>query len=76
MQLSDEEKEEAKKTILNVADGLKEKSFSQDEQFRAVLEVAEKIRNGEPVDEEIFRRIIVTKEAFDLFWDNFITKKQ
>lgn len=76
MQLSDEEKEEAKKTILNVADGLKEKSFSQDEQFRAVLEVAEKIRNGEPVDEEIFRRIIVMKEAFDLFWDNFITKKQ
>ena len=76
MQLSDEEKEEAKKTILNVADGLKEKSFSQDEQFRAVLEVAEKIRNGEPVDEEIFRRIIVIKEAFDLFWDNFITKKQ
>lgn len=76
MQLSDEEKEEAKKTILNVADGLKEKSFSQDEQFRAVLEVAEKIRNGEPVDEEIFRRIIVMKEAFDLFWDNFITKKR
>lgn len=70
MQLSDEEKQEAKNIILRVAedlekvDGIKEQDWGN-----AIIQMAEKIRNEEPVDEEYLRRLIVIKEAFNLIWD-------
>ena len=70
MQLSDEEREEAKKIVLRTADdfekieGIHEQAWTE-----PIFTMAEKIRNGEPVDEEYLRRLIVLKEAFDIMWD-------
>ncbi len=67
MQLSDEQREEAKKIILRLADNLKNGDRNETQKYFAITFIAEKIKNNEPVSDELLQNVYLTEKIFSLF---------
>lgn len=61
--MTDEEREAAKKLLLQIAESPSANGVDW------VMRVADKIRNNEPVDDDMLYKVYMLYNAFNLIWD-------
>ena len=67
MQLSDEEREEAKKIILHIADNWKNDYTTDKKEYFSIMFIADKIKNNEPIDDELLRHVLLVNKIFSFY---------
>lgn len=61
--MTDEEREVAKKLLLQIAESPSASGVDW------IMRVADKIRNNEPVDDDMLYQVYMFNQAFNLIWD-------